>query len=152
MVSILNLQGSEKFTTGGNMASDINIVSLTGNITRDPEVRATHSGTQVLSFSIACNASRKNAQTGQWEEYPNYVECTMFGARAEALGRILAKGMKVAVSGELRYSSWEKDGQKRSRLEVVANSVVLMQRKADGHQHQQRQDESPESWEMDLPF
>lgn len=145
------------------MASDINRVCLTGNITRDPEIRATMSGTQVLHFGIASNASRKNGQTGQWEEYPNFIDCTMFGARAEALSRILAKGMKVAITGELRYSSWERDGQHRSKLEVVADQVVLMQRRGNDHQTSQNQEygdssaqpggnTEPDTFAYDLPF
>ena len=63
----------------------INRVNITGNLTRDPELRATAAGTQVLSFGIAVNDRRKNPQTGEWEDYPNYIDCTMFGTRAEAI-------------------------------------------------------------------
>ena len=87
----------------------INRVNITGNLTRDPELRATAAGTQVLSFGIAVNDRRKNPQTGEWEDYPNYVDCTMFGTRAEAVGRYISKGSKVAIEGKLRYSSWERD-------------------------------------------
>jgi single-strand DNA-binding protein len=97
----------------------INRVNISGNLTRDPELRATAGGTQVLSFGVAVNDRRRNAQTGEWEDYPNFVDCTMFGNRAEAVGRFLAKGMKVAIEGKLHYSSWERDGQKRSKLEVM---------------------------------
>ena len=99
---------------------------LSGNLTRDPELRSTAGGTSVLSFSIAVNDRRKNSQTGEWEDYPNFVDCTMFGARAEAVGRFLAKGNKVAIEGKLRYSSWEKDGQRRSKLEVVVDEIEFM--------------------------
>ena len=61
----------------------INRVNITGNLTRDPELRATQSGSQVLSFGVAVNDRRRNPQTGEWEDYPNYVDCTMFGTRAE---------------------------------------------------------------------
>lgn len=130
---------------------DINIVSLTGNLTRDPELRATKSGSKVLSFGIACNASRKNPQTGDWEDYANFIDCTMFGARAEALSKIMGKGTKVAISGELRYTSWEKDGQRRSKVEVKADQVVLMSR---GKQQESVLDngESPDVYDYDLPF
>ena len=96
----------------------INRVNITGNLTRDPELRVTAAGTQVLSFGVAVNDRRRNPQTGEWEDYPNFVDCTMFGTRAEAVSRFLAKGNKVAIEGKLRYSSWEKDGQRRSKLEV----------------------------------
>ena len=107
----------------------INRVCVTGNLTRDPELRATQSGSQVLSFGIAVNDRRKNQQTGEWEDYPNFVDCTMFGTRAEAVSRFLAKGSKVAIEGKLRYSSWERDGERRSKLEVVVDEIEFMSRR-----------------------
>ena len=104
----------------------INRVIISGNLTRDPEMRATQGGTQVMSFGIAVNDRRRNPQSGEWEDYPNFVDCTMFGARAEALSRYLSKGSKVALEGRLRYSSWERDGQRRSKLEVIVDDVELM--------------------------
>ena len=106
----------------------INAVFISGNLTRDPELRALPTGTQVLSFGMAVNDRIKNQQTGQYEDRPNFIDCVMFGARAESLSHILAKGMKITVQGKLRYSAWEKDGQKRSKLEVVADEVELPQR------------------------
>ncbi len=110
----------------------INRVNITGNLTRDPELRATASGTQVLSFGVAVNDRRRNARTGEWEDYPNFVDCTMFGNRAEAVGRFLTKGMKVAIEGKLHYSSWDKDGQKRSKLEVIVDELDVMVRREQG--------------------
>ena len=107
----------------------INRVCVTGNLTRDPELRATQSGSQVLSFGIAVNDRRKNQQTGEWEDYPNFVDCTMFGTRAEAVSRFLAKGNKVAIEGKLRYSSWERDGERRSKLEVIVDEIEFMSRR-----------------------
>ena len=104
----------------------INRVNITGNLTRDPELRVTAGGTQVLSFGVAVNDRRRNPQTGEWEDYPNFVDCTMFGTRAEAVSRFLAKGNKVAIEGKLRYSSWEKDGQRRSKLEVIVDEIEFM--------------------------
>lgn len=105
----------------------INSVSISGNLTRDPETRATASGMPVLTFGVAVNDRRRNPQTGEWEDYPNFVDCTMFGTRAEAVGRYLAKGTKVAIGGKLRYSSWQaKDGSKRSKLEVVVDELEFM--------------------------
>lgn len=104
----------------------INRVAISGNLTRNPDLRGTQGGTEVLSFSVAVNERAKNPQTGEWEDRPNFIDCVMFGNRAMALSRILAKGVKVAVSGRLRYSSWEKDGQKRSKVEVVADEVDVM--------------------------
>ena len=106
----------------------INRVNISGNLTRDPELRATAGGTQVLSFGVAVNDRRKNPQTGDWEDYPNFVDCTMFGTRAEAVSRSLSKGTKVAIEGKLRYSSWERDGQRRSKLEVIVDEIEFMSR------------------------
>ncbi len=104
----------------------INRVVISGNLTRDPELRSTAGGMAVLSLGIAVNDRRRNQQTGEWEDYPNFVDCTMFGARAESLSRYLSKGTKVAIEGKLRYSSWERDGQKRSKLEVVIDDLEFM--------------------------
>ena len=117
----------------------INRVNITGNLTRDPELRATAGGTQVLSFGVAVNDRRRNAQTGEWEDYPNFVDCTMFGTRAEAVSRFLAKGNKVAIEGKLRYSSWERDGQKRSKLEVIVDEIEVMVRREGQTQAQPQQ-------------
>lgn len=117
----------------------INRVCISGNLTRDPELRATAGGTQVLSFGVAVNDRRRNAQTGEWEDYPNFVDCTMFGNRAEAVSSFLAKGMKVAIDGRLRYSSWEKDGQKRSKLEAIVDEIEVMVRREWQTQAQQQQ-------------
>ncbi len=108
----------------------INRVIVTGNLTRSPELRETPGGFQVLSFGVAVNDRRKNSQTGEWEDYANFVDCTMFGARAASVSRFLSKGSKVAIEGKLRWSQWQaKDGSKRSKLEVVVDEIELLQRK-----------------------
>lgn len=86
------------------------------------------SGTSILSFGVAVNDRVRNRQTGEWEDYPNYVDVTVFGNRAESLSRMLSKGQKVALEGRLRYSSWEdkQSGQKRSKLEVIVDEIDLM--------------------------
>lgn len=112
----------------------INRVVISGNLTRDPEMRATASGIQVMSFGVAVNDRRRNQQTGEWEDYPNFVDCTMFGTRAEAIHRYLSKGSKVAIEGKLRYSSWERDGQKRSKLEVIVDEIEFLSRGQQGGQ------------------
>ena len=104
----------------------INRVIATGNLTRDPELRTTVSGTPVMGFGIAINDRRKNSQTGEWEDYPNFVDCTVFGNRADALSKFLRKGMKIAIEGKLRWSQWEKDGQKRSKIELIVDEVEVM--------------------------
>ena len=110
----------------------INRVLISGNLTRDPELRQTGGGTQVLSFGVAVNDPRRNPQTGEWEDYPNFIDCTMFGARAEALSRYLSKGTKVAIEGKLRWSQWERDGQKRSKIEVIVDELEFMTSRNDG--------------------
>ena len=110
----------------------INRVNISGNLTRDPELRVTSGGTQVLSFGVAVNDRRRNPQTGEWEDYPNFVDRTMFGTRAEAVKRYLSKGSKVAIEGKLRYSSWERDGQRRSKLEVIVDEIEFMSRGQQG--------------------
>ena len=80
----------------------INRVCISGNLTRDPVLRSTGGGMSVLSLGVAVNDRRKNQQTGQWEDYPNFVDCTLFGTRGEKLAQYLAKGSKVAIEGKLR--------------------------------------------------
>lgn len=107
----------------------INICTISGNLTRDPELRATASGTEILGFSVAVNDRRRNLQTGEWEDHPNFIDCTMFGSRASALANILHKGSGVTVQGKLRWSQWERDGQKRSKIEVVVDEIALHDKK-----------------------
>jgi single-strand DNA-binding protein len=104
----------------------INRVTITGNLTRDPDLRSTAGGMPVLGFGVAVNDRRKNQQTGEWEDYPNFIDCTMFGARAQSISRFLSKGSKVAIEGKLRWSQWERDGQKRSKLEVIVDEIEFM--------------------------
>ena len=109
----------------------INRVIISGNLTRDAELRQTASGTSVLGFGVAVNDRRRNNQTGEWEDYANFVDCTMFGQRAQAIAQYLRKGLKVAIEGKLRYSSWERDGQKRSKLEVIVDDLEFMSSRND---------------------
>lgn len=104
----------------------INKVFLSGNLTRDPELRATASGTQVLEFGLAVNERVRNQQTDVWEERANFFSCIVFGRRAEALSRYLAKGAKVSIEGPLRHSVWERDGAKRSKVEVIVDELEFM--------------------------
>ena len=112
--------------------SNINRVSIRGRLTRDPDVRATAGGTTVMGLGVAVNDRRRNQQTGQWEDYTNFIDCTMFGNRAESLSHILTKGMLVCIEGRLRWSQWERDGQKRSKIEVIVDEVELPSRPQGG--------------------
>ena len=107
----------------------INRVAISGNLTRDVDLRTTQSGMQIMRFGVAVNDRRKNSQTGEWEDYANWIDCVMFGNRAESVSRFLSKGSKVAIDGKLRYSSWETDGgQKRSKIEVIVDEIEFMSR------------------------
>ena len=110
----------------------INKVVISGNLTRDPELRSTAGGLSVLSMGVAVNDRRRNQQTGEWEDYPNFIDCTMFGKRAESVSRFLSKGSKVAIEGKLRYSSWERDGQRRSKIEVIVDEIEFMTARGSG--------------------
>ena len=108
----------------------INRVAISGNIGNDPDLRQTASGVQVLSFSVAFN-DRVKGEDGQWTDRPNWIDCTMFGARAQSVSRFLSKGSKVAIEGKLRWSQWERDGQKRSKIEVVVDEIEFMASRSD---------------------
>lgn len=111
--------------------SNINQVVVSGNLTRDPELKATRGGSSVLEFSVAVNDRVKEGN--EWKDRPNYIDCVLFGSRADSLSKFMHKGDKVAVTGRLHWSSWEKDGQKRSKVNVYVDSVELMT-KRDGQQ------------------
>lgn len=136
----------------------LNTVSIGGNLCRDSELRATASGMAVLTFSVAVNESRKNQQTGEWEDYPNYVDCTMLGRRAESVSRYLTKGTYVALTGRLHQNRWQnKDGQNRSKLEVTADNIHFESRRLDGDDYDQQQAEAQGDYEAqmydeDIPF
>ena len=115
------------------MSMSINRVCLSGNLTRNSELRWTQGGSSVLSFGLAVNERRRNTATGEWEDRPNFVDCTMFGSRAEKLAQYLTRGAKVALEGRLHYSSWTKDDERRSKLEVVVDEIEFMSRR-DGAQ------------------
>lgn len=114
----------------------INRVTITGNLTRDPEVRRTQGGMAIMSLGVAVNDRRKNPQSGDWEDYANFIDCVMFGSRAESVSAHLSKGAKVAIDGKLRWSQWERDGQKRSKIEVVVEDIEFMSRQQQQQQAQ----------------
>lgn len=105
----------------------INRVVLVGNLTRDPELRATAAGTSVCRMRIACSTSWRNRETGEIDERPNYFDVTAFGASGEACARFLAKGRPVAVDGRLEWHEWQNaDGEARQAVGVVADSVQFL--------------------------
>ena len=108
-------------------ATNINRVVMTGNLTRDPELRSTQGGTSVCSLRIACNTRRRDA-SGEWVDKPNYFDVTVWGAQGENCERYLSKGRPVAIDGRLEWREYEaKDGSgKRQAVEIVADSVQFL--------------------------
>ena len=104
--------------------SDTNFVVLVGRIVRDAEARYANNGTAIVSFSLAVNRSRKNGD--QWVSEANFFDVSYFGKAAEAVKQYLTKGKQVAVQGSLTQDRWEKDGQKFSKIQILANSVQLL--------------------------
>jgi len=112
---------------------NVNVVVITGNLTRDPELRYTGGGTAVCELRVAVNGRRKSSQTGEWENKANYLDVTVFGGRAEAVCNYLSKGNPVAVEGRLDWQEWEaKDGSgKRQAVKIVANHVQFLGKPKD---------------------
>lgn len=107
-------------------ASSVNVVVITGNLTRDPELRSTPGGTSVCKLRVAVNGRRKDGQTGEWVDKPNFFDVTVWGGQGENCANYLAKGRPVAIEGRLDWREWEKDGVKRQAVEIVANSVQFL--------------------------
>ncbi len=113
--------------------ANVNRVVIVGNLTRDPELKALPSGMSVCRLGVAVNHRRKNQQTGEWVEEPNFFDVEVFGNQADACARYLAKGRAVAVDGRLRWRSWEaQDGSKRSAVDIVADTVQFIGGREDG--------------------
>ena len=131
----------------------INKAIISGNLTRDAELRSTAGGMSVAKFSVAVNERMKNNQTGEWEDRPNFLDCTMFGKRAESLAQHLTRGAKVTVEGRLRWSQWEdrNGGGKRSKVEIVVDEIELMsgRDKAEGKPQKAAQQSA---YDEDIPF
>ena len=113
------------------MAGDINRVTLVGRLTREPELRHLPSGNPVLQLGLAVNGRQKD-EAGNWVDKPNFFDVKVFGNQAEMLAAHLAKGRRIGVDGRLDWSSWEaQDGSKRSKVEVVAQSVQFLDSRQD---------------------
>jgi single-strand DNA-binding protein len=108
----------------------INTVTVDGNLTRDPELRSTSGGTSVCSLRIAHTARRKDS-SGEWVDVPNYFDVTIWSGQGEWVANNVSKGTKVVVSGRLQWREWEKDGNKRQAVDIVAEGIVVM-RDSDG--------------------
>jgi len=113
------------------MARSFNQVILMGNLTRDPELRSTSGGQSVCNFSLALNRSYKDS-TGNWQEATDYIDVIAWGPLGERVSQYLSKGRPVLVSGRLQNRTWEQDGQKRSKVEVVASDVTFLGGRGEG--------------------
>lgn len=113
------------------MARSVNQVILMGNLTRDPELRQTPSGQSVCSFSLALNRAYKN-QAGEWQEATDYIDVVAWGPLGERVAQYLTKGRRALVQGRLQSRSWEQEGQKRSKVEVLASDVTFLDGRGDG--------------------
>lgn len=137
----------------------INKACISGNLTSDMEIRQTDEGIEIGSFTVAVNERRKD-KNGEWSDFPNYIDCTMFGTRAVKIAQYLTKGAKVAVDGKLRQRTWEKNGQKRSKVEVIVDEVEFLSRsqrqaQADEYQPSYQQSQTYQQasvYDTDIPF
>ncbi|HRV76237.1 MAG: single-stranded DNA-binding protein [Candidatus Nomurabacteria bacterium] len=112
------------------MAKSLNQVTLLGRLTRDPELRQTPNGASVASFSMALNRSYKDS-AGEWQEQTDFIDCVAWGPLAERLEKMVKRGQRLLVNGRLSQRSWEQDGQKRSKVEVVINDMTLIEQAGD---------------------
>jgi single-strand DNA-binding protein len=116
-------------------ATNINRVIITGNLTRDPELRSTPGGTSVCSLRVAVNSRRKESESGQWVDKPNYFDVTVWGAQGENCAQYLSKGRPVAVDGRLNWREWQaQDGAKRQSVDIIADSVQFLGSRDGGAQ------------------
>src|SRR5919107_3989337 len=114
-------------------ATNINRVILTGNLTRDPELRSLPSGMSVCSLRIASNTRRKDNSTGEWVDKPNYFDVTIWGRQGENAAQYLSKGRPVAVDGRLEWREYQdKDGNKRQSIDIIADAVQFLGSRDDG--------------------
>ena len=133
-----------------------NSVHIIGNLTRDAEVRRTQSGVPVANIYVAVTNKKRDPQTGEWGNEPCFIDCTLFGRRAEALEQYLVKGKEVAIDGHLVYSQWEaKDGSgKRTKLELYVEDIKLLGGRDNANQGQKQYSQpslSPYE-DDDIPF
>jgi single-strand DNA-binding protein len=141
--------------------ANINRVVLVGNLTKDPELRHTPSGTSVCKLRVAVNTRQKDQATGEWGDKPNYFDVTVWGNQAESCAQYLNRGRPVGIDGRLDWREWEaQDGSKRQAVEIIAESVQFLGSRGDGEQQGQyvpagavapaADDFSPQ--EDDIPF
>ena len=126
--------------------ANLNKVMLTGNLTQEPDYKVTTNGTAILTLRVAVNDRRKVGD--EWTDVPGFYDCIIIGRRAESLRQFLSKGRKVAIEGKLRYSSWEKDGHLRSKVEIAIDDLELL----DSGRKRTDQVEAPALYDQEIPF
>jgi single-strand DNA-binding protein len=108
-------------------ATNINRVIITGNLTRDPELRSLPSGMSVCSLRVACNTRRKDNQSNEWVDKPNYFDVTIWGRQGENAAQYLSKGRPVAIDGRLEWREWQdQQGNKRQSVDIIADNVQFL--------------------------
>jgi single-strand DNA-binding protein len=129
-------------------ATNINRVVMTGNLTRDPELRSTPGGTPVCSLRIACNTRRRDP-SGEWVDKPNYFDVTVWGAQGENCAQYLSKGRPVAIDGRLEWREWQdQSGNKRQSVDIIADSVQFLGSRDGGGEGNGQRMAAPQS---DIP-
>ncbi|MBD3306561.1 single-stranded DNA-binding protein [candidate division KSB3 bacterium] len=127
----------------------MNTVNLIGNLTRDVELKHTNTGTAIGSLSLAVNEKFKKGD--EWQERASFIDCTLFGRRAEGLAPYLVKGTKIGITGKLRQDRWQnQEGQNRSKINVLVDDVDLLSENGKGKL--KREDTDSSSFEDDIPF
>jgi single-strand DNA-binding protein len=143
--------------------ANINRVVLVGNLTKDPELRHTPSGTAVCKLRLAVNTRQKDQATGEWGDKPNYFDVTVWGNQAESTAQFLSKGRPVAIDGRLDWREWDAaDGSKRQAVEIIAETVQFLGSRGDGELQRQyvpagdvsadQSDFAPAAADDDIPF
>jgi single-strand DNA-binding protein len=118
--------------------ANINRVILVGNLTRDPELRHTPSGTAVCKLRVAVNTRQKDSASGQWTDKPNYFDVTVWGNQGESCAQYLSKGRPIGIDGRLDWREWEaQDGSKRQAVEIIAENVQFLGSRADSESQPQ---------------
>ena len=130
---------------------NINRVVLTGNLTRDPDLRATPGGLSICKLGIAVNTRKKNS-SGDWEEKPNFFRVTVFGKQADNCAQYLKKGRPVAIDGRLEWSTWETEGQKRESVDIIADSVQFLAGRDDAGGNGNGYSSGVQPTESDVPI
>ena len=108
----------------------MNVAAISGNLTRDGEFRETANGNKMLSFTVAVNERQRKGE--EFVDYANFFDIVLFGNQCGYYAKVLKKGVRVAVAGRLRWASWEKDGEKRSKVSIIANQIDLLAKTAEG--------------------